>query len=291
MPEPTHDFDLDNILSDSRIVPDAGLKQSLRARLQSIRKTAPPAEQSNGWRRPSQVPYSRYLEQENKAMSNSRLIPALAIVFGVFLVVVLGAAILTPDLNLASAPPTATLPATTEPTGTALPPTPTPTTYSPKVFKLPMSVTYDAQWRANEEYPDLLTLHFVGHDAGLTFIIVKDATIASPDAVPFPDDFITWIHSSDSLFQVVDSQPIVVGGFDGIQINTIAACGDKEMWIELSGTGWWCPDGEPLGLIYLADVYGEPVLIQIQPSPDGKDYALLVDESLKVLDTVVFSEP
>src|SRR5690242_16948041 len=98
MPKPTHDFDLDNILSDSRIVSDAELKQSLRTRLQSIAKTAPSAEHSNGSRSPSQVPYLRNYERANRAMNNSRLIPAFAIAFVVILVAAFGAALLVPTL-------------------------------------------------------------------------------------------------------------------------------------------------------------------------------------------------
>ena len=163
------------------------------------------------------------------------------------------------------------------------------TTFSPKTFNLPMTLGHSPEWSVAEEYSDVFTLSYIGHDAGVSFINVKNAKYA--DGIAFPDDFVTWIQSPDSLFQVEDSKPVLVGGFKGIQINAIAACGDKKNWIMLSGTGWGCPGVEHIGFIYLDNVNGERVLIQIQGSPDGKDYMFIVEESQKVLDTVVFSKP
>jgi hypothetical protein len=164
-----------------------------------------------------------------------------------------------------------------------------PTTFSPKTFNLPITLSYGPEWRVAEEYSDVFTLSYKGHDAGVSFINLKNAKIA--DGIAFPDDFVTWIQSTDSLFQVVESKSVLVGGFKGIQINATYTCGNKKNWIMLSGTGWGCANGEPIGFIYLDDVYGERVLIQIIPSPDGKDYEFIVEESQKVLDTVVFSKP
>jgi hypothetical protein len=163
------------------------------------------------------------------------------------------------------------------------------TTFSPKTFNLPITLSYGPEWSVAEEYSDVFTLSYIGHDAGVSFINVKNAKIA--DGIAFPDDFVTWIQSSDSLFQVVESKAVLVGGFKGIQVNATYTCGNKKNWIMLSGTGWGCANGEPIGFIYLDDVYGERVLIQIIPSPDGKDYEFIVEESQKVLDTVVFSKP
>jgi hypothetical protein len=189
-------------------------------------------------------------------------------------------------------------PAATPPAPTVVPPTVAPTTaptqeglttFSPKTFNLPITLSYGPEWRVAEEYSDVFTLSYKGHDAGVSFINVKNAKIA--DGIAFPDDFVTWIQSSDSLFQVVESKSVLVGGFKGIQINATYTCGNKKNWIMLSGTGWGCANGEPIGFIYFDDVYGERVLIQIIPSPDGKDYEFIVEESQKVLDTVVFSKP
>ena len=163
------------------------------------------------------------------------------------------------------------------------------TTFSPKTFNLPMTLGHNPEWSVAEEYSDVFTLSYIGHDAGVSFINVKNAKIA--DGIAFPDDFVTWIQSPDSLFQVEDSKPVLVGGFKGIQINATFTCGNKTDWITLSGTGEGCANGERIGFIYLGDVHGERILIEIRPSPDGKDYEFIVEESQKVLDTVVFSKP
>lgn len=163
------------------------------------------------------------------------------------------------------------------------------TTFSSKTFKLPITLSHSAEWSVAEEYSDEFLLNYTGHDAGVSFINVKNAKIG--DGIAFPDDFVTWIQSPDSLFQVKESKLVLVGGYKGIQINAIAACDDKKYWIILSGTSWKCPNGETIGFIYLDNVNGERVLIQTQGSPDGKDYKLIVAESQKVLDTVVFSKP
>jgi len=189
-------------------------------------------------------------------------------------------------------------PVATPPAPTVVPPTVAPTTaptqeglttFSPKTFNLPITLSHSPEWSVAEEYSDEFLLNYAGHDAGIAFINVKNAKYA--DGIAFPDDFVTWIQSPDSLFQVVDSKPVLVGGFKGIQINATAACGDKKYWIILSGTGWRCPGVEHIGFIYLDNVNGERVLIQMQGSPDGKDYEFIVEESQKVLDTVVFSKP
>ena len=166
---------------------------------------------------------------------------------------------------------------------------PAATTFSPKTFNLPITLRYGSEWRIAEEYSDVFTLSYAGHDAGVSFMNVKNAKYA--DGIAFPDDFVTWIQSPDSLFQVEDSKPVLVGGLKGTQINAIGTCGEKTMWIILSGTGWWCPSGGHMGFIYLDNIYGERVLIEIQGSPGDKDYQFIVEESQKVLDTVVFSEP
>ena len=182
-------------------------------------------------------------------------------------------------------------------TPTAIPPTTVPTTapaqglttFSPKTFNLPITLSYGPEWSVAEEYSDEFLLNYAGHDAGIAFINVKNAKIA--DGIAFPDDFSAWIQSSDSLFQAKESKPVLVGGFQGIQISAAAACGNTAFWIILSGTSWKCPNGERIGFIYLGNVHGERVLIQIQPSPDGKDFEFIVEEAQKVLDTVVFSTP
>jgi hypothetical protein len=166
---------------------------------------------------------------------------------------------------------------------------PAATIFSPKKFNPPITVRYGPEWSIADNYSDVFTLSYAGHDAGVSFMNVKNTKYA--DGIAFPDDFVTWIQSPDSLFQVEDSKPVLVGGFKGTQINGIGTCGEKTMWIILSGTGWWCPSGGHMGFIYLDNVNGERVLIEIQASPGDKDYEFIVEESQKVLDTVVFSKP
>jgi len=205
-------------------------------------------------------------------------------------ILMLGCVLLAACAPAATQAPTAVAPTAGPPTAA---PTDAPaqeqTTFSPKTFDVPITLSYGPEWRVAEEYSDVFTLSYKGHDAGVSFINVKNAKIA--DGIAFPDDFVTWIQSSDSLFQVVESKSVLVGGFKGIQINATYTCGNKKNWIMLSGTGWGCANGERIGFIYLDDVFGERVLLQIIPSPDGKDYEFIVEESQKVLDTVVFSKP
>ena len=105
---------------------------------------------------------------------------------------------------------------------TAVPPTVAPTTaptqeglttFSPKTFNLPITLSYGPEWRVAEEYSDVFTLSYIGHDAGVSFMNVKNTKYA--DGIAFPDEFVTWIQSPDSLFQVEDSKPVLVGGFKG----------------------------------------------------------------------------
>jgi hypothetical protein len=192
-------------------------------------------------------------------------------------------------------PPVATAVPTAIPSAVAatVPPAQALITFAPKSFGLPISFDYGSVWKVEEEYSDVVILRYAvpNHDAGLSVIAVKDAQIGGASAGTFPADFVSWITSPASLFRVTDSKPVVVGGYQGTQINAVAACGSATMWISVAATGWKCPNGEPIGFIYLADVFGAGVLIQIQGSPSGEDYALIVEESQKVLDTVAFSQP
>ncbi len=193
-------------------------------------------------------------------------------------------------------------------TSTAVPPVAASTTVPPTavtlttrrfhLFELPMSVSFDAEWSVLETYKDVFTLR--GHNVDLAFIYVRYIKIAGPDAsadaplseVPFPDDFVTWIQSH-GLFQVVKTQPVVVGGFQGIQINTngTSACGADRVWIFLRDTGWRCRPGEDIRFILLNDVFGEGVLIMTEGPASTEEFLLGGAASQKVLDTVVFSQP
>lgn len=300
MPEPMRDFDLDNILSDSRIVPDAELKESLRARLQSIRKTAPPANDSNGWRRPSQVPYSRYIEEENKAMSNSRLIPAFAIVFAVILVVVLGMSVLGPGLTHPAAGYT---PTPTPVPSTPVPPTPVPTeaptvaptpeeiTFSSKKYKLPMSVSFGPDWQVIDDFTDLVTVAGMQKDWNVGFNIVTNAKVADPvsgDKIPFPQDFASWIKSNPD-FTVNEPTEVMVAGIKGLQIDATPIATKQKDFLYMSGTRWNVVS-KPEGwrFILLNDVNGERLLILLIAPAD--QFNVAAEQAQAVIDSVVFTK-
>ena len=130
------------------------------------------------------------------------------------------------------------------------------------------------------------------------FIIVKNAKIAGPDAPfltgAFPVDFISWIQAH-GLFHVSGTKPVVIGGFQGVQIdaNATPACGAKKDWLFLQSTGWNCRKGEYYRFIYLKDVNGKGVLIMNTGGDDlsATDFEAGVEASQKVLDLVTFSNP
>ena len=214
--------------------------------------------------------------------------------------------LLVPVLMLVSILLSACAPAATPPAPTAIPPTAAPaivpapgkTIFSSEIFKLPMSISLSPECSVAEEYPDVVTLVTKENYVDTAFIIVKNAKIADPmtsfSEVPFPNDFVSWIQSH-GLFPVVETQPIVVGGFQGIQINTNATpdCGSKRNWLFLSSTRWNCRKGEYYRFILLEDVNGERVLIMNTGGDDlaAADFKAGVEASQKVLDTVVFSKP
>jgi hypothetical protein len=79
----------------------------------------------------------------------------------------------------------------------------------------------------------VVSLATIGFDGYLSFIdpnSIKVAESLSPfSPIPFPSDFVSWIQSHD-LFQVVNTQAVVVSGFNGIQIDGDATqvCGTKK---------------------------------------------------------------
>jgi len=170
------------------------------------------------------------------------------------------------------------------------------TTFSPKTFKLPVTFRYGSEWHIAEEYSDVVSLAATGFDGYFSFIDPKSIKIAGPaapySAIPFPADFVTWIQSHD-LFQVVKTQPVIVGGFQGTQIdaNATPACGTKTNWLFLANTGWNCGDGVHYRFIYLDDVNSERLLIMLEGFSSAQDFMSKVAASQQILDTVVFSKP
>jgi len=170
------------------------------------------------------------------------------------------------------------------------------TTFSPVAFNLPLTFSYDSEWEVVEEYSDVVSLADKNYDGYFAFINPKSIKIAGSAApfspIPFPNDFVTWIQSH-GLFQVVKTQPVVVGGFNGTQIDADAtpACATKTQWLFLANTYWNCADGGHIHFIYMDDINGERLLIMTEGVLSAQDFISRVEASQKVLDTVMFSKP
>jgi len=192
---------------------------------------------------------------------------------------------------------------------TAIPPTAVPTaspvqegtTFSSNTFDLPISFSFDPQWKVEDSADHIYLIKSNLDLVDIGFIKVKSYQIASPAApysvMPFPEDFDAFINAH-GLFQVVATQLVVVGGFQGIQIDAIAtaACGQKTSWIlKNTGDGWDCFEGMYLRFIYFADIHGERLLIFNSSGGTALEAAEYfehgIEESQKILATVVFTEP
>src|SRR4030095_15939184 len=97
-------------------------------------------------------------------------------------------------------------------------------TFSSKKFGLPMSISFGPEWQVTEDFADEILL-MGGTQAyegvELVFILVKDAKIADPAStatMPWPDDFVAYLHSNQYL-GVGQSMPVTVGGINGVQID------------------------------------------------------------------------
>jgi virginiamycin B lyase len=180
------------------------------------------------------------------------------------------------------------------PTETILTSPQTVTSFSPQSFTLPMTFSFGAEWHIAEEYADVVSLASTGFDGYLSFIVPSSIEVSGPLSpfypIPFPDDFVTWIQAHD-LFQVVNTQAVVVGGLDGIQIDADAtqACGTKKNWLFLASTGWNCALGVHYHFIYMDDVYGNDLLIMLEGYASPQEFVSKVEASQEVLDTLVFT--
>ena len=301
MPEPTNDFDLDGALRKARIVPTDSFKEDMRARLQAkLRQSEDPAFSSNGWRRPSHVLYSRYIAEENTAMSNSRLIPAFAIVFAVILVVVLGASVLGPSLTHPAAGRT---PTPTPAPSTPVPPTPVPTeaptvapipsetTFSSKIYKLPMSVSFGPDWHVIDDFTDLVTVAGTQKDWNVGFNIVTNAKVADPvggTQIPFPQDFASWIKSNPD-FTANEPTEVMVAGIKGLQIDATPIATKQKDFLYMSGTRWnMISKPEGWRFILLNDVNGERLLILL--IAPANQFNVAAEQAQAVIDSVVFTK-
>jgi virginiamycin B lyase len=169
------------------------------------------------------------------------------------------------------------------------------TTFSPKKFNLPVTFSYGSEWNVAEEYRDVVSLAADGFDGFFSFINPQSIRIAGPKkpfaAIPFPADFVNWIQAHD-LIQVVKTQPVVVSGFHGTEIDADATsvCGKKTKWLFLERTGWNCAFGVHYRFIYLDDVNGSPLLIMLEGFSSPEAFMLKVDASQAVLATASFGK-
>jgi len=211
-------------------------------------------------------------------------------------------------LMLGSVLLSACAPATTPPSATTVPPAVIPptmaptvapaqdqTTFSSKKFGLPMSISFGPEWHVAEDFADEFEL--VGGTQAydgveLVFIFVKDAKIADPSStatMPWPDDFVAYLHSNQYL-EVGEPMPITVGGANGIQIDVSNKnIGQKRTFIGLKSTGWLYLDADQSWrFIILDDVNGQRLLIGTTEAPEG--FSVATELAQKVIDSVVFTK-
>lgn len=178
------------------------------------------------------------------------------------------------------------------------------TTFSPKLVKTPMSISFGADWQVDYDLPAKFAIG-TQHDFGLSFYVVTNAKLADPidgHLIPFPEDFLAWIKSNPD-FTAVRSAPVMVAGIEGVQIDATPIWKSKttylKLFLSLSGDKLGNMHGQPDGenivndpeqwrFILLDDIHGERVLI-ILIDGNGHKFEDAVEQSQQVLDTVVFS--
>ncbi len=197
--------------------------------------------------------------------------------------------------------PATAIPSTMDPIATAVP---GPTTFTPDMFKIPMSLSFDPNWQVSYNLPGKFSVGT--NDFGLSFYVVTDAKLTDPiDAhlIPFPEDFLSWIKS-DPDFNVVESTPVTVAGIAGVQIDATPiwkSTTHLKLFLSLSGDITRNLEGQPDGenivtdpeqwrFILLDNVNGERLLI-ILIDGNGHNFDDAVAQSQQVLDTVVFGKP
>lgn len=181
-----------------------------------------------------------------------------------------------------------------------------PTTFSPKLIKTPMSVSFDTDWQVRYDLPGKFDIENQ-HDFGLAFYTVTNAQLADPldgHLIPFPADFVAWIKSNPD-FAAVTAAPVAVAGMVGVQIDATptwkSTTTHLKLFLSLSGDKLGNMHGQPDGenivndpeqwrFILLDDVHGERVLM-ILIVGNGHKFEDAVEQSQKVLDTVVFAKP
>jgi hypothetical protein len=188
-------------------------------------------------------------------------------------------------------PPTV-IPPTIAPTVT---PAQDQTTFSSKKFGLPMSISFGPEWHVRADFADEIELVGVtpAHEGvELAFMLVKDAKIADPAStatMPWPDDFVAYLHSNQYL-EVGEPMPVTVGGVNGVQIDeSNKNIGQKRIFIALKTTDWLYLDyDQNWRFIILDDVNGQRLLIGTTAAPEG--FSVATELAQKVIDTIVFTK-
>jgi hypothetical protein len=208
------------------------------------------------------------------------------------------AACQAPIATAPTLPATATAPATAVPTAAATPlpptgaPTPKQTTFSSKIYKLHMSVSFSPDWHVLDDYPDLVTVQKSPEGWQLGFNIVNDAKLADPvdgHLVPFPVDFVSWLKSDRNLVAGAATE-VMVGGIKGIQIGISANTKPMDFLYLRSGTIWGIATAAIGSFILLNDVHGERVLIYIVQKLDAEQTRRYAEQTQVIIDSVAFTQ-
>ena len=197
-------------------------------------------------------------------------------------------------------PPTALsiTPTIVVPTATisTIPPAPELTTFSSKVFELPMTLSFgERDWHVSDDFVDLVTVDSSQGHWGVSFNLVTDARLANPadgQLIPFPDDFVPWIQS-DPDFKVEQPTKVTVGGIDATQIDATPVWQSRttnhKRFLALRMENWnIVTQPERWRFIYLIDVNGEKLLILLIAEANQFDNA--IEQAQAILNTVVFNK-
>jgi hypothetical protein len=177
-----------------------------------------------------------------------------------------------------------------------IPPAPELTTFSSKVFELPMTLSFGQRdWHVSDDFTDLVTVDSSQGDWGVSFNLVTDAKLADPtngQLIPFPEDFVSWIQSNPD-FKVGQPTKVTIGGIDGTQIDATPVwqsdSTNKKQFLVLRSVNWnIVTNPERWRFIYLPNVNGERLLILLIAAADQFNAA--TEEMQAVLNTVEFTK-
>jgi hypothetical protein len=205
---------------------------------------------------------------------------------------------------VATSIPTAmpSIPTTISLTPTSVP-TPAQTTISPKIFKIPMSVSFDSDWLPSSSSAETVTLAYRPADLLVDFIIVdNNVTVLvngdPPTRLPFPDDFAGYLQSNSYFSEVTPTVPVSLGGATGYQVEAIGKSSSPVRTRFLSfGTRDFTetvyPEPQKFRFVYFGDISGKRLLIVIGSlygTLPIAQFDALMPKVQEVLDTVTFNK-